>query len=133
MNGLEEPVDVRHPILQQVADAHGLGAQKLRRILAQHVLAEHEHADVRKASFDRQRGFQSFSGVSRRHPHVDDRQGRLQLGDRPQKLPSVSDGRDDADPFVFEQTADAFTQQHRIIGENDAHLILRLYLCHGHL
>ena len=46
-HGVGEQLEVRHAVLEQVADAGGVVADQVDRVALLRVLAEHEHADVR--------------------------------------------------------------------------------------
>ena len=64
---------------------------------------------------------QPFVGLGRRHPDVDDGDIRLVHRDMAQQVLGIPRLCDDVEACVPEQARDAFTQEHRVIGEYDAY------------
>jgi hypothetical protein len=84
----DELVDVRHPVLEQVAEPGRALRQHPHRDPDLDVLGEDHDCDLRVARAQLLRGPDALVGVRRRHPHVDDRDVGRALGrDRHQLVP----------------------------------------------
>src|SRR4051794_34726048 len=121
-----EVLDVPDAVLEQVADALGVAADQLERIALLDVLGEHEHADVRLARADVDRGAQAVVGVGRRHAHVGDRDVRLVGAHLADEVLGVARLGDDVEARVLEQPGDALAQQDTVVGDDYAHGISAL-------
>ena len=88
-DGVREAREVAHPVLEQVADARGAVADQVERVALVGELGEHEHADVRLARADLDRGAQPVVRVVGRHLHVDDRDVGLVRPDLAQQVDGV--------------------------------------------
>ena len=82
---------------------------------------------------DRDRGTEPFVGMVRRHPHVDDRDIRLVLGDRRFQRLGVADRGGDLVPAVREDLGQARPDHGGVLGDDDAHAraLLRRFLTPG--
>ena len=121
-DGVEEGADVRHAVLEQVADGgRGLAQQVERRCLVD-VGGEDEHRGRRVLAADRVGGAQPLVGVAWRHPHVDDRDVGLVGADLAQQVLRIACLADDVDAvLLLQQPSEALTQQHRVICNHYAH------------
>ena len=72
-HGRCELADVRHTVLEQVADTLGALGKKVECVFGLDVLGEDDHAGGWMLLADFPRRSQAFVGVCRRHPDVDDR------------------------------------------------------------
>jgi hypothetical protein len=117
----DELIDVRHPVLEQVADPVRAVGDELGGVPFLHPLGEHEHADAGPLVADQQRRPQPLIGERGRHPDVDHAHVGDGGGDRPQELLGVAVGRDDLMAGLGQQPGQSLPQQHRILGDHDPH------------
>ena len=103
-----EVVEIRDPVLEQVADPARAVAHQAQRERRLDVLGQDEDADGRPVlRADRLRGAQALVRVGRWHPDVDDRDVREMLAGRPQERVRVADLGDHLEPRVDQETRDA--------------------------
>ena len=108
-------------VLEQVADALGALGEQVERVLGLDVLREDEHARAGMPLADLARGPQPLVGVRRRHPDVDDRDVRAVGAHLQHQLLGVARLPDDLEARVLEQPRDPLAQEHRVVGQHDAH------------
>jgi hypothetical protein len=108
---VQELPDLRHPVLEQVADAPAVVADQLRGVPALDVLRQHEHPDLRPPAPDFQCRDHALVTMAGRHPHVDhDDVGLLPLEGAEQRS-GVANRSYDLVALLDEQADEAFPQQ----------------------
>src|SRR3954453_3562301 len=123
-HAVNEALDVRDAVLEQVADALRVVGQQLERVGLLDVLREHEHAGLRLLGTDGRGRPQTLVGLRRRHPDVDQRDVGLVGADLAQQVLRVSGLADDVHAGLLQQAYDALTQQDAVLGYDDSHGIL---------
>src|SRR3954451_4447758 len=123
-HAVNEAVDVRDAVLQQIADALRVVGQQLERVGLLDVLGEHEHARLRLLGPDGRGRTQTLVGLRRRHADVDQRDVGLVCADLAQQVLRVSGLADDVHAGLLQQAYDALTQQDAVLGYDDSHGIL---------
>ena len=79
------------------------------------------NAGLRVGVLGLSRGACSLVGEGGRHPHVDDDEVRLVLGDGVQQPVCVREGGHDLVAAVGEEPRKPFTEQRLVFGDHDAH------------
>ena len=120
-DGVDEPLDVGYPVLEQIADALRALGQKLGRVLLLDVLREHEHARARELRSYDQRRLQALVSVGGGHLDVDDRDIGLVCAHLAQQVIEVAGLADDLEALILEQAGESRAKQERIFGEQYAH------------
>jgi hypothetical protein len=118
---VDELADVGHPVLEQVADSAGAHPQQVGGIAGLDVLGEYQDAQAGMGTADRDRGTQPFVGMVGRHPHIDNRDIRLMLGDRGFQGLGVADRGGDLMSAVGEDLGQARPDHGGVLGDDDAH------------
>src|SRR4051794_31732517 len=116
-----ELVDIRHTILQQVADTLTRLRQQLHRIPRLHVLAQHQHPHLRIPLTDPLRRTQPLIRMRRRHPDIHDRHIRLRKPHPPHQILRIINLANYLKPRIHQQPRHTLPQQHRIIREHYPH------------
>ena len=121
LDRLDEPVDVGHALLEQVADPLGAVREQLAQVAVLDELREQQDPDRRQLLADGQRRAQAVVGVVGRHPHVDDRDVGLVGANLAQQVLGVTGLGDDLEAGVAEQPRRALAEQDRVVGDHDPH------------
>src|SRR6516164_7642920 len=116
-----EPGQVRHPLLEQVADALGASGQQLECIPGVHVLRQDQDADPRVTLPDYHRRLQALVGVRGRHPDVDDRDVRVVAVHLFQQFGAVGGQPGDLEACLLEQPGQALAQDDGVVGDYYSH------------
>src|SRR3954453_4074880 len=116
-----ELVDIRHAILQQVADTLTRLRQQLHRIPRLHVLAQHQHPHLRIPLTDPLRRTQPLIRMRRRHPDIHDRHIRLGKPPPPHQILRIINLPNHLKPRIHQQPRHTLPQQHRIIRQHYSH------------
>ena len=98
--------------------------QQLERVGLLDVLGEHEHRGVGVLGADPLRRAQALIGVGRRHAHVDHGDVGRVRADLAQQVVGVARLADDLDARLLQQPCDSLTQQHGVVGNHRAHLVV---------
>src|ERR1022692_4509124 len=120
---VNEPLHVRNPLLEEIANALGALAEQFNCVLLLHVTGENDHRSVRQLAADRQRGPQSLIGMRWGHSDVDDRDIGLVPPPLAQQGLGVASLRDHLEAGIAEQAGDTFPQEYRIFAQDYAHAI----------
>src|SRR5207245_4138556 len=107
-------------VLEQVTDAADAVRQELGRVLALHVLAEHEDRRSRDKAPRLDRGQKPLVTLARGHPDVDHRHVGPMLRDRLDERATIADLRNDGPPGLLDEPGDAFTNEHGVLRDDDA-------------
>ena len=119
-DGVGEVVEIRDPVLEQVADPAGSVAHQAQRERRLDMLGQDEDADgCPMLRADRLRGAKALVGVGRRHPDVHDRDVRKVLAGRPQEVVGVADLSDHLEARVDQDARDAFAHEHGVVGKDE--------------
>src|SRR5262249_40228190 len=118
---LDEVVDRKHAILEQVAEPLRMLAEQLQRVPCLDDLREQEHPDVWMLGADLDGGACALVGLRRRHPDVDDRDVGLPGRDCPTQRVGVADLGDDVDAVVDENVRNALPQEQGVVSDHCAH------------
>ena len=120
-NAVEELVDVRDPALQEVAGS--LAAREQRgRVLDLDVGREDEDRDLRELVPDHLGRPQTFGGMVRGHPDVDDREVGVMLPNEIEQLGGVAGLTDDVVAGAHEQAGEPLTEQKVVVRDHDGRL-----------
>ena len=119
--GADELVDVRDPLLEQVAEPRDAVGEQLEGVVLLDVLREHHHADRRVVGPDLLGRIDALGGVGRRHPDVGEHGVGLVLGHGLQQRLRVGHAVDEIDLVdLGEQGRDALPHQEVVVGQHDA-------------
>jgi hypothetical protein len=116
-----ELVEVGYALLEQVPDAVGPGGEQLERVAGVDVLGEDQDSDRRPSLADDLGSAQSFVGVRRWHPDVDDRHVRLGALHQLEQSLAVGSEPHDLESGFREKAGEAFTEDHGVVGHRYAH------------
>src|SRR5882724_1120920 len=119
-DGLEEIVDLDHPVLQQVAKSFRALAEELHGVLRLDHLRENQQADLRVPLSDLPSRTRTFVGLCRRHPDVDDRDVWLGRDDGMVQSVRVAGLGDDVKPALAEDAHQTFAKEHGVFRDYDA-------------
>ena len=119
-HGRGEVIEVGNTILEEIAHTTRDRREQPHRKAGLDVLRQDEHAGSREAVPDLGRGAETLVRMRRRHPYVDDRDGRLVHGYESEEVVRVPRLRDDIESRVGQQTSDPLPQQDRVVGEHHA-------------
>ena len=118
--------DVGDAVLEQVADALGAVGQQVERVALLDVLREHEHAGLRMLAADLFRGDAGPSSVlvggMRMSTIATSGVCAATLRSRSSASPAWPTT---SNPALLEQPGDALAQEHRVLGDHDAHAVDR--------
>ena len=121
LESVDEHGDVRHPLLEQIPGPLGVLLEETHRVARLQVLRQHEHAHIRMRGPNGLGRDESLVGERRRHADVDDRDIGMLAGHDPKELLRVVDLADDVDARALEEARRPLPQEHRVVGDHDAH------------
>ena len=121
LEGLEERVDVGHPVLEQVAHAAGAVGEQLVGVGHLDVLGQHEHRRPGHLPAGLDGRPQPLVGVRRRHPDVDHGDVRAVLAHRPDERGTVGHRGHDLGAGLLEEPDQALAEQDRVLGQDYPH------------
>ena len=116
--GDEEIRHVDHPVLEEVADSGDVAREEFAGVVLLHVLRQHEDRGRRRTPADLDCRAQTFVGVGGRHSDVDDTEIGLVFGDGVEECIAVTDRGDHVEARVVEQSDDAVTEEHGVVGHD---------------
>jgi hypothetical protein len=119
---VDELRHVGHPVLEQVAHAGCAALQQPRGVPGLDVLGEHEYPGIGVIAAEIEGGAQTFVGVRRWHPDVDNGDVRAVSRHRGQQRARVGDRRGHLVTAVGEQADESFPHHGRVFGDDHAHV-----------
>jgi signal transduction histidine kinase len=115
---VDEVVDVGDATLQDVAATRAAG-EEVGRLLDVDVCGQQHDRSVGQLLTDRACRLETFVGVVRRHPDVDDRKVGTLVADEGDQLRRSTALTDDHETGALEQARQTFAEQDFVIGEDD--------------
>src|SRR5438309_2518123 len=113
--------EIGHAVLEEVADAVGSKLQEGEGMLGLDVLGEDENVDLAVLLPDPPCGHQAFDGMGGGHADVDDGQLCGVGTELPEQRLPVTCLSDDLEPDLSEHPGQPFAEEHRVVGQNQAH------------
>ena len=114
---LDELVHVRDAALQQVATALAAG-QEFGRPLDLNVSGENDDCRLRELLADGRGGIETFAGMGRRHPDVDDREVGTKLADEVDQPGRGAGLADDLEAGTLEQACQPLAEKNVVVGQH---------------
>src|ERR1017187_7971641 len=118
---LKEFVDVNDTILEEVAHAFRTIMEELPESRHLDVLAEEQDTDGGIIAADPPRGAHAFIRLRRWHAHIEDDKVRTVICESRVERFGGANSCDDLNALAGEQAHQTFTEEHRIVGNHDAH------------